>query len=173
MDEVCEVISDICREDRRCAQLLYFCNRVAELYQIYTGKNFHYLRQLERVQKSGNIFAEAVKEIKEICKNKPCGDIDASRRWDEMSLADIDAFSKCLKYSLRDEFLLVRYEENEIWGNSAFRQVEDIWSIYHGLLQECRSSVINLDTMEYVLLPFAKFRNLNESPEYSVEAVQD
>ena len=181
IDEVCEVISDIRREDRRCAQLLYFCNRVAGLYQIYTGKNFHYLRQLERMQKSGNIFSEAVKEIKETCENKPCGEhepciddnIDASRRWNEMSLADIDAFSKCLKYSLRDEFILVRYEENEIWGNSAFRQVKDIWSIYHGLLQECRSSVINLDTMEYVLLPFAKFRNLNESPEYSVEAVQD
>ena len=181
MDEVRELVRDVHREDRRCAQLLYFCNRVAGLYQFSTGKNFHYLRQLERVQKSGNIFSEAVKEIKKNCENKPCSEhepcidnnIDASRRWNEMSLADIDAFSKCLKYSLRDEFLLVRYEENEIWGNSAFKQVEDIWSIYHGLLQECRSSVINLDTMEYVLLPFAKFRNLNESPEYSIEAVQD
>ena len=172
MDEVCELVRGVHREDRRCAQLLYFCNRVAGLYQFSTGKNFHHLRQLERVQKSGNIFSEAVKEICEKCLT-PYEDIDPSRSWDEMTCADIDAFSKCLKYSLRDEFLLVRYEENEIWGNSAFKQVEDIWSIYHGLLQECRSSVINLDTMEYVLLPFAKFRNLNESPEYSVEAVQD
>ena len=170
------------REELRCFQLLNFCKRVAELYQARTGKDFHYLRQSEQARKTGNIFAEAVKEI---CESQSSdnlqqssviidkADIDPNRNWREMSLADILAFSKCLKYSLRDEFLLIRYEENEIWGNSAFRNVTDIWSIYDGLLQECRSAVINLDTIEYVLLPFAKFRNLNESPEYSIEAVKN
>ena len=174
-------------EKSRGSQLLNFCKRVAELYQAKTGKDFHYLRQLEQTQKTGNIFAEAVKEIFEsqssvhlhqpsviIGKSgKSCkSDIDPCRNWRNMSLSDIYAFSKCLKYSFCDEFLLIRYEENEIWGNSAFRNVQDIWSIYNGLLQECRSAVINLDTIEYVLLPFAKFRNLNESPEYSIEAVK-
>ena len=188
------------REELRCFQLLNFCKRVAELYQARTGKDFHYLRQSEQARKTGNIFAEAVKEICEsqssdnlykfhqvhqshqpqqpqqssvIIDKADKADIDPNRNWSNLSLADILAFSKCLKYSLRDEFLLIRYEENEIWGNSAFRNVTDIWSIYDGLLQECRSAVINLDTIEYVLLPFAKFRNLNESPEYSIEAVKN
>ena len=162
-------------DKNRCAQLLCFCRRVAELYEANTGKNFSSLRQSARTQQSGNtfnVFAEAVKEICNI-SSELYGYVNVNRRWDEMSCADIEAFSKCLKYSLRDEFLLVRYEETEIWGNSAFRDVKDIWSIYNGLLQECRSSVINLESMEYALLPFAKFRNLNESPEYSVEAVKE
>ena len=165
-------------------QLLNFCKRLAKLYKAKTGKGLSSLLQsgqLGQIEQSGqsgrtrqfgNIFSESVKEI---CNISPelYGDINVNRYWDEMSCADIEAFSKCLKYSIRDEFLLIRYEETEIWGNSAFRDIKDIWSIYNGLLQECRSTVINLDTIEYVLLPFAKFRNLNESPEYSIEAVKN
>ena len=165
-------------------QLLNFCKRLAKLYKAKTGKSLSSLLQSgqlgqieqsgqsERTRQLGNIFSESVKEI---CNISPelYGDINVNRHWDEMSCADIEAFSKCLKYSIRDEFLLIRYEETEIWGNSAFRDIKDIWSIYNGLLQECRSTVINLDTIEYVLLPFAKFRNLNESPEYSIEAFSE
>ena len=88
MDEVCETIRDSRREKRRCAQLLYFMNRLEGLYKTATGKNFRYLRKLDRVRNGGNIVKEALLDIRDAMQ-KPdigisddlCADIDFSRDW--------------------------------------------------------------------------------------------
>lgn len=180
MDEVCEIIRDSRREKRRCAQLLYFMNRLEGLYKTATGKNFRYLRKLDRVRNGGNIVKDALLDIRDAMREPDigisgdlCADIDFSRDWKQMSLADMELFNSCLKYSLLDEFLLIHYDDTVMWRDWAKYGIEDVWGIYGGLLQECRSAVVNLDIMEYALLPYAKFRNLNESPEYSKEAVTE
>ena len=68
--------------------------------------------------------------------------------------------------------MLIRYDEPSLWSCKAFEGIEDLWEAYGGLLQECRSAVVNIDIMEYAMLPFAKFRNLNEGPAYSLDSVR-
>lgn len=168
------------RQANRCAQLIGLFARVESIYRQVTGRTFQMLRLEPQVIKTQNLLGEAVREIVECIKaGNVAGyaydpqDTDTGRNWREMSLADIQTFSQCLKYSLWDEFLLVHYDDTVMWGTSVLSGADDIWNVYKGLLQECRSAVINLDRMEYALLPFAKFRNLNEAPEYSLDAVRD
>ena len=162
------------REANHSNRLLWFFRRIEDLYKRYTGKRLYDLCQVESIQRTGNILAAAVLDICETSQlQHDAMDIDLSRSWQEMTLADIKLFSECLKYSLKDEFLLVHYDERAMWGNTALGKVEDVWKIYQGLLMECRSTVVNLKSMEYALLPFAKFRNLGEAEEYSLEVVRE
>ena len=159
------------REENRCAQLLYFLNRLEGFYKISTGRNFRSLRSLYRAV-DGGLIHEAIRDIKETGV-VPLGDIDPARHWNQMTLADMEVVDSVLKYSARDEYLLIRYDEASLWSCKALERLEDFWTAYGGLLQECRSAVVNIDTMEYAMLPFAKFRNLNEAPAYSLEAVRE
>ena len=165
------IMGDMQREEYRCAQLLYFLNRLEGMYRMSTGHNFRYLRQLYSATDSGLIH-EAIQEIKN-AGIIPCGDIDPERYWREMSVADMEVVDSCLKYSALNEFLLIRYDEPSLWSCKAFQGLDDFWAAYGGLLQECRSAVVNIDLMEYAMLPFAKFRNLNEGPGYMLDEVKE
>ena len=168
LDLIGDQIGFMQREEYRCAQLLYYLNRVEGLYKTSTGRNFRTLRQFY----SDNLLHEAIKAIK-AAGVIPYGDIDPTRTWREMTLADMEVVDSVLKYSAIDEFLLVRYDEPSLWSCKALEPLEDFWTAYGGLLQECRSPVVNIDTMEYAMLPFAKFRNLNESAAYALPVVQE
>ena len=173
LDNISESIGIMQREENRCAQLLYFLNRLEGLYKISTGKNFRTLRLRYRAIGRG-IIHEAIREIKKVgvIPYDP-HDIDPNRTWQQMTLADMEVIDSVLKYSALDEFLLIRYDEASLWSCKALEPLEDFWIAYGGLLQECRSPVVNIDTMEYALLPFAKFRNMNEGAEYSLDAVRE
>lgn len=168
LDLISDQIGFMQREEYRCAQLLYFLNKVEGLYKTSTGRNFRTLRQFY----SDNLLHEAVKAIK-AAGVVPYGDIDPTRTWREMTLPDMEVVIGVLKYSALDEFLLIRYDEPSLWSCKALEPLEDFWTAYGGLLQECRSAVVNIDTMEYAMLPFAKFRNLNESKDYSLEVIRE
>ena len=124
------------------------------------------------VRVAGWPLHEAIKAIKE-ASGVTFGDIDPNRTWREMTLADMEVVIGVLKYSAYDEFLLIRYDEPALWSCKALEPLEDFWTAFGGLLQECRSAVVNIDTMEYAMLPFAKFRNLNEGPAYTLSVVQE
>lgn len=161
------------REENRCAKLLYFLNRLEGLYKISTGRNFRYFRFLYNAI-DGSLIHEAIRDIKEagVVPYNP-EDIDPCRAWNQMTLADMEVIDSVLKYSALDEFLLIHYDETALWSCKALECLDDFWTAYGGLLQECRSPIVNIETMEYAMLPFAKFRNLNEGAEYSLDAVKD
>lgn len=170
LDNINDMMGYTQREENRCAQLLYFLNRLEGFYKISTGRNFRHLRQLYRAV-DGGLIHEAIRDIKE-AGVVSVGDIDPHRSWKQMTLADMDVVDSVLKYSAMDELLLIRYDEPSLCSCKVLAGLEDFWTAYGGLLQECRSAVVNIDTMEYAMLPFAKFRNINESPAYSIETVR-
>lgn len=51
-------------------------------------------------------------------------------------------------------------------------QFSDFWDKYNGFFRECRSLVIDLENEEIILSPFAKFFNINEIPDNSLESLQ-
>ena len=169
LDLIGDQIGLMQREEYRCAQLLYFLNRLEGMYKISTGRNFQILRQY---YSDGDLLREAIRITRE-AGIVPYGDIDPTHTWKQMTLADMEVVDSVLKYSALDEYLLIRYDEPALWSCKALEPLEDFWTAYGGLLQECRSAVVNIDTMEYAILPFAKFRNLNEGAEYSLNAVQE
>lgn len=171
LDNINDMMGYTQREENRCAQLLYFLNRLEGFYKISTGRNFRSLRQLYCAV-DGGLIREAIRDIKEAGVVET-GDIDPRRSWKQMTLADMEVVDSVLKYSDLDQFLLIRYDESSLWSCKALVGLEDFWTAYGGLLQECRSAVVNIDTMEYAMLPFAKFRNLNEASQYSLSAVQE
>lgn len=102
------------REENRCAQLLYFLNRLEGFYKISTGKNFRSLRTLNRAIDSG-IVREAIRDIRH-AGIVPFGDVDPHRTWQEMTPADMDTLDSVLKYSALDEYCL----NAKSWGLEDF-----------------------------------------------------
>ena len=49
---------------------------------------------------------------------------------------------------------------------------EELWNKYDGFYRECRSIVIDIVNDKIVLCPFAKFFNINELEETSLENIQ-
>lgn len=88
-------------------------------------------------------------------------------------LQDKDAIAKVklLEINQCDEFILLRYGNYAKVCEETDMEPTDIWNLYNGFYLECRSLVIDLKRECMVLTPFAKFRNLNECPENSVEAI--
>ena len=120
MDNISESIGIMQREENRCAQLLYFLNRLEGLYKISTGKSFRTLRPRCRAVDSG-IIHEAIREIKEagVISYDP-HDIDPNRTWRQMTLADMEVIDSVLKYSALDEFLLILCDEAFLWSCKVF-----------------------------------------------------
>ncbi len=98
--------------------------------------------------------------------------VDPSRKIMEMSLADVRAFGTFVKCSRSGRYLLLHYNDRLMYAMLEGGEGMDPWDMYDGLLKECRSCVIDLYAMKYVLRPFDKFRNLGECEEYSMDAVQ-
>ena len=180
------------QQGKNFEKLLFFLRRLRDMYEEAARMDFHVLLEERDDGADEDVLITAVDRIKGSIKEGKyrqdqsdsagagvpviaydADDIDISRTWDQMSLADIEVFLRCLKFSARDEFLLLHYDDTVMWGNTELKDVDDIWNVYGGLLKECRSPVINLYSFEYVLLPFAKFRNLNEAPEYELSEVEN
>ena len=173
---------DILEEKRknRCAALPSFLRRVRQLYEEAAGETLESLFTEEEIQKNGALIPRALTRIRASGKGtdlygdhgKEMGrDIDVRRSVQEMTLSDMELFSSCLNDSLREEYLLLCYKEPALWSNPAFDWT-DPWDAYGGLFQEARSPVINLKTMDYASLPYARFRDLGEAPSYSQEEVK-
>lgn len=78
-----------------------------------------------------------------------------------------------LELNENDDFLLVRYANytDVFSGGDESMTMDDFWNLEDGFFRECRSVVINIRKDELVLVPFRKFRNLNESEETSYENI--
>ena len=71
------------------------------------------------------------------------------------------------------DLLLVRYGNySNVFGGESEATFDTFWDLYDGFYRECRSVVINIKKDELVLVPFRKFRNLNEGEETSYENIQ-
>ena len=106
LDNINDMMGYTQREENRCAQLLYFLNRLEGFYKISTGRNFRHLRQLYRAV-DGGLIHEAIRDIKE-AGVVSVGDIDPHRSWKQMTLADMDVVDSVLKYSLNRTALHIR-----------------------------------------------------------------
>ena len=146
--------------------LLALIGRLVKEYEEELGELFINLSTSESV----NILLDAVSKI--LSKTSSKEDIDISRPWNMMKIHDMKLFFSCLRTSVFNNYMLLRYDEIALWGNEKLDYIQDIWSIYQGLLLDCRSPIIDLSTMNYVSLPFKKFRNINETSEYSIDAIK-
>jgi len=99
--------------------------------------------------------------------------INLDAKIEELSIDDMVNLHNCLSYSQYDKYLLIHYNEIGIWTNSCIPRCSDRWNIYDEFLKECRSVILDLKTMKIISLPFAKFRNLNESEDYSLTIIQE
>ena len=74
-----------------------------------------------------------------------------------------------------EDFLLIRYANytDVLSGGNESITMDDFWNLEDGFYKECRSVVINIKKDELVLVPFRKFRNLNESDETSYENISN
>lgn len=72
-----------------------------------------------------------------------------------------------LELNEHGDFLLVRYAyyTDVLSGEDESVTMDEFWNMEGGFFRECRSVVINIRKNELVLVPFRKFRNLNESEE--------
>lgn len=81
---------------------------------------------------------------------------------------------KPLQFNQYGKLLLIRYA-NYSKINEGMDDItsDEFWNKHNGLYRECRSIVIDIDLEEVVILPFKKFRNLNEGEENSIDKVRD
>lgn len=78
-----------------------------------------------------------------------------------------------LELNQNGHFLLLRYGQySDIYNGEIDNSGEELWSIYDGFYRECRSIVIDIVNDKIVLCPFAKFFNINELEETSLENIQ-
>ena len=78
-----------------------------------------------------------------------------------------------LELNQNGQFLLLRYGQySDIYNGEVDNSGEELWSIYDGFYRECRSIVIDIVNDKIVLCPFAKFFNINELEETSLENIQ-
>ena len=76
---------------------------------------------------------------------------------------------KPLQLTQYNNLLLIRYGRySDVFSGEEDITYDSFWEMYDGFYQECRSVVINVETDELVLVPFKKFRNLNECEENSL-----
>lgn len=68
------------------------------------------------------------------------------------------------------DLVLFKYDSYTKLADKGY-SFDTFFELYNGLYRECRSVVINIRTMEIVLAPQAKFKNLDESYEWSLDNV--
>lgn len=80
--------------------------------------------------------------------------------------------------SVFDPLIINQYGDLVLFKYDSYTKLADkgysfdtFFELYNGLYRECRSVVINIRTMEIILAPQAKFKNLNESDEWSEDKV--
>lgn len=79
----------------------------------------------------------------------------------------------CLELNQHENMLLIRYGRySNIYDGEVEASGEDLWDRYDGFYRECRSIVIDVENDYIILSPFAKFFNINELEETSLENIQ-
>lgn len=79
----------------------------------------------------------------------------------------------CLELNQHKNMLLIRYGRySNIYDGEVEVSGEDLWDRYDGFYRECRSVVIDVENDCIILSPFAKFFNINELEETSLENIQ-
>lgn len=79
----------------------------------------------------------------------------------------------CLELNQHENMLLIRYGRySNIYDGEVEASGEDLWDRYDGFYRECRSIVIDVENDCIILSPFAKFFNINELEETSLENIQ-
>lgn len=80
---------------------------------------------------------------------------------------------KWLELNSYGSFLLLRYANYaDIYSADKDMTFEELWGMYDGFYQECRSIVIDCQKNQIVICPFKKFFNLNEVEETSEENIR-
>lgn len=64
-------------------------------------------------------------------------------------------------------YVLIRYDNYINLFGDGETSYTDFWDMYDGLYRECRSVVVDIHTMSYVIRPFDKFFNMDERDETS------
>lgn len=79
----------------------------------------------------------------------------------------------CLELNQHQNMLLIKYGRySNIYDGEVEASGEDLWDRYDGFYRECRSIVIDVEKDCIILVPFAKFFNINELEETSLENIQ-
>lgn len=107
------------------------------------------------------------------------GDVDVSRRPDEMTGADFANLISLCRLSQSGPYELLHYDQIAAFNNKTLDRDpahEDgepfpMWEAYDGLLAELRGMVIDLRDVTVASNPYYKFRNMGESPAYSEASV--
>ena len=77
-----------------------------------------------------------------------------------------------LQFNRIKDFVLVRYGSySDILSGESDITMDNMWDMYDGFYRECRSIVIDIKNESIVLCPFAKFRNINEGEENSLDNI--
>ena len=90
-------------------------------------------------------------------------------------LSDDDMLNILTLLSIKqvESYIIVRYNEIGYFNNKTV--IGDVFDAYDGLLQECRSIIIDIRDFSIVSLPFYKFRNMGETAGvdslYSVDSI--
>ena len=80
----------------------------------------------------------------------------------------------CLEMNQYNTMILVRYGRySNIYDGEIEASGEDFWDRFDGFYRECRSVVIDIEKECIVLSPFAKFFNINELEETSIDKIQE
>lgn len=84
----------------------------------------------------------------------------------------------CPFFEIFDPLIINQYGDLVLFKYDSYTKIADkgysfdtFFELYNGLYRECRSVVINIRTMEIILAPQAKFKNLNESDEWTLDNV--
>ena len=78
-----------------------------------------------------------------------------------------------LQFNRIGYLVLVRYGSySDILSGNSDITMDEMWDMYDGFYRECRSIVVDIEKEDIVLCPFAKFRNLNEGEENSLENIK-
>ena len=138
-----------------------------ELYRWNPVYNFVFSVKNQFIKRFGNV------EYKEYELNGKT--ITCLEYWIEtLDRADYREKIKYLELNQKENFLLVRYAKySDVLSGEEEVTLDDIWNMYDGFYLECRSIVLDLQREEIVILPFKKFRNLNECEENMLENVRE
>lgn len=107
-------------------------------------------------------------DSKESCIDRWIRELNIEKYKTLFKVIDIVQFNNLVvvKYARTEE--IFSYEEEECGYN-----YQSFWNIENGFYRECRGVVIDVVNEKLVNVPFAKFFNINELPETSMEIVRD
>jgi len=119
------------------------------------------------------IKTEELSPVVEALVKKYFNNLDVKHSLDDLSEDDLFNILTLLSINQLGSYIILRYNELGYFNNKTISK--DVFYTYDGILQECRSLVIDLRDMKVVSLPYSKFRNMGETSgdnsEFSVASV--